>query len=300
MAYRHIYIASGASLSISNNQLLIKQAEDYTIPLEDISSIVIENKPVKISVVALSKIAEHNIALFVCDQRHIPNGLLLPFNSHSRQLKMIQFQFAMAKPFQKRIWQKIIKQKVMNQARCLELCEMEQADELKKLSIRVESGDKSYIESRASQIYFKALYGENFRRRRNDIINAALNYGYAIIRGCIARSLTAHGFLPCFGIFHHSELNNYNLADDFIEPFRAFVDHWVYNNISDDEVSLETTHKQHLYNLMNKSVLIEEGSVSVTSAIELMISSFVTAIECSNVERLKLPTFLPDVSQIDD
>jgi CRISPR-associated protein Cas1 len=296
MAYRHIYVTSAASLSISNNQLLIKQTEAYTIPLEDISSIVIENRSVKMTAAALSKIAEYKIALFVCDQKHIPNGLLLPFNSHSRQLKTVQLQFSMSKPFQKRIWQKIIKQKVMNQACCLELCEKVEAHELKKLFSKVESGDKSYIESKAAQIYFKALFGESFRRRKDDIVNIALNYGYSIIRGCIARTLTAHGFLPCIGIFHHSELNNFNLADDFIEPFRAFVDHWVYCNISEDESMFESGHKQKLYNLLNKPVLIEEGSVSVTSAIEMMISSFTTAVEIKNSERLKLPSFLPDVT----
>lgn len=299
MSYRHIYVTTNALLSIFNNQLTIKQAEEYTIPLEDISSIVIENKPVMITAAVLSKIAEHEIALFICNEKHIPNGVLLPFNSHSRQLKTIQLQISMSKPFQKRIWQKLVKQKILNQARCLELCAKKESDELKSLSSKVESGDKSYIESRSAQIYFRALFGESFRRRRNDIINAALNYGYSIMRGCIARSLTAHGFLPCLGIFHHNELNNYNLADDFIEPFRAFIDNWVYDNISDDEAMLEPAHKRDLYNIMNKPMFIGGGNASVTSAIEIMISSFTAAVENSNAENLKLPEFIMDV-RMDD
>lgn len=62
-------------------------------------------------------------------------------------------------------------------------------------------------------------------------INNRLNYGYAVIRSYIARSLVAAGFHPTFGIHHDNQLNAFNLADDLIEPYRAIVDIVAHNNV---------------------------------------------------------------------
>ena len=77
----------------------------------------------------------------------------------------------------------------------------------------------THVEAKAAAYYFRCMYGLGFSRGNDHIINSALNYGYAIIRGMIARSIICYGLEPSIGIFHHSELNNYNLADDMIEPF---------------------------------------------------------------------------------
>ena len=66
-----------------------------------------------------------------------------------------------------------------------------------------------------------------FSRQKNCFYNAALNYGYAIIRASIARTLCCFGFLPAFGLCHQNELNSFNLADDIIEPYRPLVDAYV-------------------------------------------------------------------------
>ena len=44
------------------------------------------------------------------------------------------------------------------------------------------------------------------------------------MRGACARALVAHGMLPSLGLFHSSEQNAFNLADDLIEPYRSIVD----------------------------------------------------------------------------
>lgn len=293
MAYRHIYVTNHASLTTRNNQLLIRQEEEYTVPLEDISTVVLENMSVSISATALSKLAEYGIALFTCDDRHLPNGILTSFNSHSRQLKVLNMQLSMSKPFQKRIWQKLIRQKIDNQASCLLLCNKEEgARKISAMVHKVESGDRTFVESNAAQYYFHYLFGQDFVRRKDDTINSALNYGYALLRGGIARSLCAFGFLPCSGLFHHDELNNFNLADDFLEPFRALVDMWVCQNVNKDEKGLTSEHKRELYNIFNSRMLIDSGKSSANSAIEIMLSSFVTAISNMNVEYLKLPELI--------
>ena len=113
---------------------MIEQEEKVSIPLEDICSIVIEEQAVSVTVAALSKMAEHNIALFTCDQKRLPNGVLQPFQKHSRQVGVLHMQYAYSKPFKKRIWQRVVIQKLINQGKCLEFLNKEGADELYRIS----------------------------------------------------------------------------------------------------------------------------------------------------------------------
>ena len=113
----------------------------------------------------------------------------------------------------------------------------------------VQSGDRTHVEAKAAAYYFRCMYGLGFSRGNDHIINSALNYGYAIIRGMIARSIICYGLEPSIGIFHHSELNNYNLADDMIEPFRPLVDLYVSSHfdISEIDSTLSQEMKKGLF-----------------------------------------------------
>lgn len=163
----------------------------------------------------------------------------------------------MKKPLAKRIWQSIVKRKVENQAACLTLAGSEGEQALKNLVDNVESGDRSFVESQAARMYFKFLYGSTFTRSSDNLINAALNYGYAIVRGQVARSLSAYGFLPSIGLQHHSEVNNFNLADDFMEPYRPVVDLLVAKEFDVTLEPLSTDHKHRLYGVLTQTVLLE-------------------------------------------
>ena len=59
---------------------------------------------------------------------------------------------------------------------------------LVNLAKDVSSGDK-VIKKHRLQVYFKDLYGKQFKRGRyNDIINSGLNYGYSILRSFIKKN----------------------------------------------------------------------------------------------------------------
>ena len=51
-----------------------------------------------------------------------------------------------------------------------------------------------------------------------------MNYGYALLRATMARSIVGAGLLPTLGIHHANKYNAYCLADDLMEPYRAYVD----------------------------------------------------------------------------
>lgn len=289
MAFRNVYIENDVQMKIKNEQLVIrKETEEYTMPLEDINSICIESQRSNITTYTLKKCIEHDIILYVCDEKHLPTGVLVGMNNYSRQLKNIKLQIEMSKPLMKRIWQNIIQVKIQNQAECLRQLEKGGADLLDRMSESVTSGDTENVEARAANLYFRCLFGKTFNRKIDCIENAALNYGYAIVRGIIARTLIMYGFEPAIGIFHHNQLNNFNLADDLIECFRPVVDLYVMSNIDFSNSELDSLNKKVLYNVVNTLVLIDGKKFNISGAIEYMIKSLSTSMN-KNQNLIKVP-----------
>ena len=293
MAFRNVYIENPARLSIRNRQLVISQDQEYTIPVSDIQSVVIDNLQTSLTAPTLSFLAENQVALFTCNQQHMPCAVLMPLGNHSRKLQALGIQLGVTKRFKNRMWQKIIKQKILNQATCLTLNERGKVSELNKLAQSVIEGDYTYNESQAAVIYFRELFGAGFSRREENIQNAALNYGYAIVRGVIARDICAYGFEPALGIFHRNELNAFNLADDLIEPYRPYIDLWVSNNISEDECQLLPIHKRQLVSLLFTEVTIDNEIHSLINAVKKTVSSFSSCCRTNSVKFLKLPQIIP-------
>ena len=293
MAFRNIYIENEVHLKIKNEQLILtKNENEYSFPLEDINSICIENQRTVITTYALSKFIKHDIVVYVCDEKHLPTGILLGANNYSRQLKNIKLQVTIAKPLNKRIWQNIVKQKIINQAKCLEYNKKQGYEKIENMAERVLSGDSTNIEARAAKEYFRYLFGPFFTRERDCIENAGLNYAYSIVRGMIARTLIIYGFEPAIGIFHHNELNNFNLADDFIEPFRGIIDNFVVNQIDLNHNVLNAEDKRKIYDIVNLLVLIDGKKFNLQGAIEYMIKSYSTSIN-SGKDCIKVPEHIP-------
>lgn len=289
MAFKNLYIESNVHLSIRNEQLVISSDEEYTAPLEDINSICIDSLKTNISVYTLNKITEHDIILYICDEKHMPTSVLLGVNRYSRKLRNLNRQLNMPKPIIKRMWQSIVKQKIENQATVLKILGFDKEyNELINMVGTVLSGDSTNVEARAAALYFKTLFGEEFTRRDDTFFyNSALNYGYAIVRGMISRSLVMYGFEPALGIFHHNQLNSFNLSDDIIECFRPLVDLYVLLNIEVKE-ELDSKSKKEIYNVINSLVLIDGKSYNTQTAIENVVKSLATSFE-KKENFIKLP-----------
>ena len=292
MEFRAIFIANQAQLSVRREQLVIRQAQEVTVPMEDITSLLLESQAVTISSAALQKLAEYGVTVYICDEKHLPAALLLPVNRHSRQLKVLKGQIAMTKPVQKRLWQSVVMAKIRNQARCLELLSRPEGGDLLELARSVRSGDPDNCEASAAVQYFPALFGQGFTRDTGCLTNAALNYGYAILRGAVARNLAVHGIEPCLGIFHHSELNQFNLADDLMEPYRPLVDLYVASQVNDEERNLTPKMKQNLFNLTNYMVRQNGKRYRMISAVGRMTESFARVLAQPS-SSLELPELIP-------
>lgn len=293
MGFRNIKIDSNIKLHIKNQQLVIGAEEEVQIPLEDINCIMMENQSVTVSAYFLQKAAEMGIAVYFCDEKHLPNAVLLPMVRHSRHFKILKYQMEAGKPLQKRLWQQIVVQKIRNQALCLQLLGLDGSKELFDMCREVQSGDRTHVEAKAAAFYFRSMYGLGFSRGNDHIINSALNYGYAIVRGLIARSVICYGLEPSIGVFHHSELNNYNLADDMIEPFRPLVDLYVsqHFDIAEIDSSLTPEMKRGLFGIINFDMDVKGDKRIISNCIDMMVASYSSALQEKRTE-LDLPELI--------
>lgn len=277
MGYINIFVSKNAYIFVKNNQLILENSEKVNeYPLEDINCVMIENLNTTISTYTLSKFAEYGILVYICNQNHLPNGVVLPFLEHYQTLSQYNFQVSLQKPLQKQLWQSIIKNKIKNQNEVLNAIGI--YDKLKILQDSVLSGDSSNNEAKASLIYFKELFGKCFIRRDENVINGFLNYGYSIIRGLVARSVVIHGLTPFIGIFHSNNYNQFNLADDLIEIFRPIVDLFVKFNL-EQENKLDSQAKAKIFSIINIDVKIDNQKQTVANAIDMFVESFVKSLK---------------------
>ena len=289
MVWRSVMISRPARLRREHYSLAIEQEETAFVPFEDIAVIVLDHREITLTHPALSACAEYGISLFSTGDNHQPNGVFLPYLQHSRATRVLRLQLDITKPAAKQAWAAIIRHKITNQAHCLSLAKRDGAERLESYVRRVRSGDPANCEALASAHYFPQLFGVNFSRDQGRWVNAALDYGYAVLRGTIERGLVAHGLLPSLGLFHASEQNAFNLADDIIEPFRPIVDLHVVGQPLVEERELSPADKAALVTLLNVDVTMPRGTTSVLSAIEQCVESFVRFYEGAAAETLELP-----------
>lgn len=293
MTWRSVVISRPAKLRREHFSLAVEQEQTAFVPFEDIAVIVLNHREITLTHPVLSACGEYGISLFATGDTHHPSGVFLPFLSHSRATKWMRLQLDLPRPVAKQTWASIVRKKIANQAACLRLMGCEGADRLDSYARRVRSGDIGNLEGQAAAFYFTQMFGKDFRRDQARFANAALDYGYAVLRGTIARGLVAHGLLPSIGLFHASEQNAFNLADDMIEPFRPVVDLFVSKHMSLAGSELNPQDKASLVALLNMDVEMPRGKMSVLSAIEQTIASLARIYDGGSESLLELPTLIP-------
>jgi CRISP-associated protein Cas1 len=228
MTDRIIDISTDAArLHVRHEQLVIEIAErpEATVPLAELACLVVSNPRVSYSHTALAGLAAAGGAMVVCDEKHLPIGMMLPLAGHSVQAERFEAQAQAAEPKKKQIWKQLVTAKIGAQGRALQ--ELRGKDlGLGEMARRVKSGDTENLEAQASRRYWPAIFNdEQFRRdRQKEDQNRQLNYGYAVLRAIVARAICGAGLHPSLGVFHHNRYDTFCLADDLMEPFRPLVD----------------------------------------------------------------------------
>lgn len=247
MIKKTLCFSNPAYLSLRDGQLVIKIPEIQnskgvleelkeksviTRPIEDIGVLVIDNRQVTITSAVLDALLANNCAVITCDARSMPVGLLLPLYGNTTQSERFRVQIDASLPLKKQLWQQTIQYKIINQAAVLSECTDAETHCMKVWAADVRSGDPQNVEAKAAAYYWKNIFRDVtgfIRDREGTPPNNMLNYGYAILRAVVARSLVSSGLLPTLGIHHHNRYNAYCLADDIMEPYRPYVDRLVVN-----------------------------------------------------------------------
>lgn len=244
MIKKTLYFGNPMYLSLRNAQLVLrkpdadkleesfKQDAERTIPIEDIGVVVLDNRRITITTGAMEALLGNNCAIITCDSTNLPVGLMLPLSGNTTQSERFRNQIDASLPLKKQLWQQTIRQKILNQATVLNKNTGAIVKNMQVWANEVKSGDPDNLEARAAAYYWRNIFPSlpNFvRGREGDPPNNLLNYGYAILRACVARGLVGSGLLPTLGIHHHNRYNAYCLADDIMEPYRPFVDDLVIN-----------------------------------------------------------------------
>ena len=281
-----------ARLSCKLDNLVIEaQDETLFIPLKDIAALILSNQHVLLTQPVLSSLSCNNIVVIVCDERHIPCGMVLPLSSHYFQAQVFDIQARLSVPSKKRVWRSLIKAKIMAQAKVLILVHGEDYG-LSRMAQEVKSGDTTNVEGKAARRYWISLFHTDFKRDfQSPDENALLNYGYALIRGLVARALCASGLHPCLGVHHHHRSNPFALADDFIEPLRPFVDYQVWRWVSEKGIDKGLTREGKAFLL---SRFVDRHAIggqyrTLFSGLNQMASSFVKVCRGEQID-ISIPT----------
>lgn len=294
MAWRTVAIENPARLSLKDNKLVILQDEEIHVPLEDIDALLIDNPAVSLAEKLIVALAEHKITTFLSDKKHLPAAMVFPYSQASRGAKNAKAQLNLAESTRKQLWRKNIMAKIKNQADVLAKFNLENAD-LLELARTVRSGDVGNNESTAARLYFSRLLDDSTRRKPM-WYNSALNYGYALIRGALARSIATRGLISMIGINHRSELNQYNLADDLIESVRPLVDNYVLTIVAPrhlgepNDYDLNREDRHLLLDIFNFNGIIKGKRFTLSSICDIVVDNFLSSILEDSTEPFELPS----------
>lgn len=295
MAWRGLHLTKPSRLSLADGQVVVGQDDgEVRIALEDTAWIVLDSPQSTITGALLSACMSAGVALIATDETHTPSGVLLPFHRHFRQGEIAHRQASIGAPFKKRVWQSIVRAKIDNQAEALNQLGRGGTQTLLQMARQVGSGDPGNIEARAARYYWAQLWPEFRRDDEGDRRNKLLNYGYAVVRSGVARSLVAAGLLPAFGLKHASVTNAFNLADDLVEPFRPFVDALAWRTSNEGQPSrddLSIDDRRAMAGILITEAKNGSETVTLLVAAERAAESLVRAIEGGLPDALELPAF---------
>lgn len=285
MSWRTVVISKRAKLDMKTGYLVVRcEEETNRINLDEISVLIIENTAVSITGCLISALTDKKIKVIFCNEKRDPTCELVSYyGSHDSSAKLKR-QISWNDDVKACIWSEIVAEKIRKQAEFLEETDrLTEASMLKKYIEELEIGDVTNREGHAAKVYFNALFGKDFTRSQECVINAALNYGYSIILSYFNREITAHGYITQLGLFHSNMFNHFNFSCDLMEPFRVVVDRCVTTH---GFTKFDKDEKHILVGLLNSNVYINDTEQYLGNAIKLYCRSVFDALNDNDASKI--------------
>lgn len=278
MGFRTVIVSSHSKLEYALNYLVYKTVDEVKrIHIHEIHTLIIESTTVSITSALLAELIKQKVKVIFCDEKRNPSSELIPYYGDSISYQRINEQIKWKENIKNLVWQKIVQEKIKQQAYVLSKKRPDEAIILSNYAKEVELDDATNREGHAAKFYFNRLYGENFSRNSSDKINTFLNYGYTLLLSQFNRYIVAKGYLTQLGIHHKNPFNPFNLSCDLMEPFRPFIDLKV-TDLSEDNF------KNKLISFLNHPVYIHGKKQTLIHAIQIYCSSVFLALNTGKIE----------------
>ena len=231
-------------LTLSQGKLVLKSKGiiKHKFPINQISQIII-NAQISLSSAVIKECAKKKISInFIDEKTNLSYATLISANSAIPKTTASQISLLTTKK-SLRIAQQFIIGKLKNQINYLKYlgkyhknlgAEIKAMQEILKLRVPGAasvselmgfegSAANSYWQAIAKAIDYEFGFSARVTQGATDVVNSALNYGYAILYSKILKSIAAAGLSPHVSYLHALDEQKPTLAFDLIEEFRAFI-----------------------------------------------------------------------------
>lgn len=289
MSWRTVVISSRCKLDYKMGFMVVRAEETKKIFLDEIAVLLIENPAVSLTGCLLEALVEKKTRVVFCDAKRTPNAELVPYYNSYDCSRKIKAQINWSDDVKGAVWSDIVAEKIRKQADFLaDLGKADEAALLRSYLSQIELCDATNREGHAAKVYFNALFGMDFTRSEENVINAALNYGYSIILSAFNREIVAQGYLTQLGIFHDNMFNHFNLSCDLMEPFRILVDRKV---VALKPVDFTSVEKHILLDILNDTVVINKTRQTVLNAVKYYCRSIFDALNESDLSLIQFYSY---------
>ena len=275
MSWRTIVITKRAKLDLQLGFMVVRGEDTTKVALNEIAVVLIESTAVSLTTSLLAELMKRKVKVIFCDEKRNPSSELVSYYGSHDTSNKIRKQIAWRQNTKEAVWTEIVSEKIRKQKELLELLGKEEAELLSSYLQQIAWNDETNREGHAAKVYFNALFGLDFTRTEDNLINAALNYGYSIILSSFTREIVANGYITQLGLFHDNMFNQFNLASDLMEPFRPLVDKCVLGMKLEQ---FEHEEKMWLVDIMNQEVQIDGKIQYVSNAIKIYCKSVFDAL----------------------
>ena len=275
MSWRTIVITKRAKLDLQLGFMVVRGEHTTKVALNEIAVVLIESTAVSLTTSLLAELTKRKVKVIFCDEKRNPSSELVSYYGSHDTSNKIRKQIAWRQNTKEAVWTEIVSEKIRKQKELLELLGKDEAELLSSYLQQIAWNDETNREGHAAKVYFNALFGLDFTRTEDNLINAALNYGYSIILSSFTREIVANGYITQLGLFHDNMFNQFNLASDLMEPFRPLVDKCVLGMKLEQ---FEHEEKMWLVDILNQEVQIDGKIQYVSNAIKIYCKSVFDAL----------------------
>lgn len=284
MSFRTVVVKKRSKLDLNLNYLVCRNDEETKVFIPEISVLILESTAISLTTALISELVKNNVKIIFCDEKHNPESELFPIYGSYDSFNVINKQLNWSEINKAKVWTYIIHYKIKKQQQFLaDIGRQKESKFLEHYIQELELNDVTNREGHAAKVYFNAVWGMDFSRRSESFVNAALNYGYAVLLACFNRVLVSKGYLTQLGIWHKNEYNEFNLACDLMEPFRTIIDKKVFSLETDDK-----HFKTKLLEIFEMKLKIDGKEQYFENALAIYVQSVLDAIEEGDVNLIKM------------